>query len=736
MPPDNYNFPYNEVMKQGKLTRKYAQRSHFEQFPWLVLSDKDQGLYCKYCVLFSAGLGCGSQKSVPFGKLVKEPLERFNKLLGMSGDLIVHSRLQYHAGAVQAGKDFLKVYQNPSLEITNQMDSHRLRQIEENRQRLIPIIKTIIFCGRQGLSLRGHRDDKKIHSLLEPDGECAGENFGNFLELLRFRVDAGDVKLRNHLESAAGNALFTSKTIQNELIDCCKEEIQSTIIKRVKEAKFFSIIFDETTDVSKISQMSISVRYLHRATIREDFLTFVDAYDNIRDEDTEKERGERRLTGVALAHIVEDIARNFDLDLDFCVGFGTDNCSVMASEVMGAVQELKKKAKHAQRCPCLNHILNNSLCSSSKVAPCRNASGTMTKVVVFANASSKRNEVFKNHLGAAVQGICETRWVERHDGFFQFHGEAILKIVDALEEISAWMDANTATDAFNLAQALKSAEFLLSVACLSDVLGVTVSLSRLLQTPTLDLKRGIDAVKDTMGILEQKRENVDSVFSDLYYEVREILEKLDVQLKMPRLVGRQTKRENHPAQSPEEYYRRSIYIQLLDHVLADLKDRLSAEVMDLFCLRVILPRSKTEPDDDGALRKIINLYQELIGHCTTFAGVKHEFLLWTVKWERVAKNQGKLPDSVLEALENCDLDMYPTIHKLLSILATLPVSAATAERSFSTLRRLKTWLRSNIGESRLTGLALLSIHRDISPDPEDILQRFAKGGKRRLDLLL
>lgn len=57
-------------------------------------------------------------------------------------------------------------------------------------------------------------------------------------------------------------------------------------------------------------------------------------------------------------------------------------------------------------------------------------------------------------------------------------------------------------------------------------------------------------------------------------------------------------------------------------------------------------------------------------------------------------------------------DMF-TVRNLLLVLATLPVSVATSERSFSTLRRAKTLLRSRMAEDRLNGLCLLNIHRGI-----------------------
>ena len=47
---------------------------------------------------------------------------------------------------------------------------------------------------------------------------------------------------------------------------------------------------------------------------------------------------------------------------------------------------------------------------------------------------------------------------------------------------------------------------------------------------------------------------------------------------------------------------------------------------------------------------------------------------------------------------------------LLSVLLTVPVTNAEAERSFSAVKRLKSYLRSTINQERLNGLALLAVH--------------------------
>lgn len=76
------------------------------------------------------------------------------------------------------------------------------------------------------------------------------------------------------------NATYISKTSANELIQCCGKEIFDIIFKRVKHAKFYCVIFDETTDVSHTSQLSLSIRYISEYIVREDFVGFVDLYES------------------------------------------------------------------------------------------------------------------------------------------------------------------------------------------------------------------------------------------------------------------------------------------------------------------------------------------------------------------------------------------------------------------------------------------------------------------------
>lgn len=90
-------------------------------------------------------------------------------------------------------------------------------------------------------------------------------------------------------------------------------------------------------------------------------------------------------------------------------------------------------------------------------------------------------------------------------------------------------------------------------------------------------------------------------------------------------------------------------------------------------------------------------------------------------WQQKIVQSQVFPKNALDALKKCNEMIFPSTFKLLQILATLPVTTANSERSFSTLKRLKTYLRNTTCENRLNGLALLNIYREIILKPEDVL---------------
>lgn len=116
-----------------------------------------------------------------------------------------HSKKIYHQEAVQAAKYFLLSYYNLSKVVVNQTNKQRLAQINENGERLKPIINSIIFLGRQNIAFGGDRDDGQIEDL-----EPSPTNEGNSREILPFHVQAGDKILEELHKTASSRATYIS----------------------------------------------------------------------------------------------------------------------------------------------------------------------------------------------------------------------------------------------------------------------------------------------------------------------------------------------------------------------------------------------------------------------------------------------------------------------------------------------------------------------------------------------
>lgn len=67
----------------------------------------------------------------------------------------------------------------------------------------------------------------------------------------------------------------------------------------------------------------------------------------------------------------------------------------------------------------------------------------------------------------------------------------------------------------------------------------------------------------------------------------------------------------------------------------------------------------------------------------------------------------------IDILQKLYKDVFPLIHRMLKISVTLLISNASVEKTFSSLRRLTTWFKWTMFETRLTGLALLNIRRNM-----------------------
>ncbi|KAL4132547.1 hypothetical protein QTP88_009676 [Uroleucon formosanum] len=84
--------------------------------------------------------------------------------------------------------------------------------------------------------------------------------------------------------------------------------------------------------------------------------------------------------------------------------------------------------------------------------------------------------------------------------------------------------------------------------------------------------------------------------------------------------------------------------------------------------------------------------------------------------------------------QHCLQDVYPNLEVALRIFLTMPVTTATCERSFSKLKLIKNYLRSTMGQERLSNLAILSIEQEIASkiDYTSIIEEFSSKKARKV----
>jgi hypothetical protein len=77
-------------------------------------------------------------------------------------------------------------------------------------------------------------------------------------------------------------------------------------------------------------------------------------------------------------------------------------------------------------------------------------------------------------------------------------------------------------------------------------------------------------------------------------------------------------------------------------------------------------------------------------------------------------------------------EVYPDLFILLKIIMTVPATTASAERGFSRLKLIKTYLRTTMAQGRLMGMAILSIDNDVASvlDYSEVLGSFSSRKSR------
>ena len=540
-----------------------------------------------------------------------------------------------------------------------------------------------------------------------------------------------DLIVKQRLEQGPQNATYLSPEIQNLLLHIMGDMLRKLISDGVRQASFFSLLADESKDASKKEQLAIVVRYVdEKAIIHERFLTFVEATS---------------LTAESLVTYLISTLTEHGLDPALIVSQGYDGGSVMSGCCSGVQQRLKQVSSSAVYIHCYAHKLNLALvdCVKGNQFAC-DFFCLIEALYVYISTTkahslfiAKQKELHPEKQVHQLQKLSDTRWACRQSAV-----NAICRTYDALlatlEDASEGADRAKSVEATGLLLQIKSFKFLLTLIMFDRVLTCSKSLSDYLQHSQVDLAKATELVSATVSTLEVFR--TDEEWNKLFCYAQSVAEVNQIPITSPR-PHRQRQLPKHlqggivlaPTGTREnlstsQQYKVNLYFPVLDAFLAELGRRFSQENIGIMkAIQAFHPDSehflnhtRLEP-----LALTYNLDFELLSMESTLAK------------RTLEKTDMESVGDVFRELVPLKV-AFPTLLKAIQIALTIAVSTAECERSFSALKRIKTYLRSTMTEQRLTDLAILSIEKELTCEIslDAVVDQFATTDKNRRIVLV
>ena len=549
-------------------------------------------------------------------------------------------------------------------------EQHRLNisihnaKVKENREILKDLINATCFLAKQQLAFRGNHES------------TGSANRGNYVELLHAFAEKDD-RLARHL---ATSTVFSglSNRIQNDLIEAVADVIRNDIKKEISATPFVAVEVDETTDVTNQAQISVILRYVANTEtdceVKEAFLGFDDVSEDRR--------------APAIAAYVLRVLEKYDC-VEKLVAQTYDGAAVMASELNGVQAKIKEKVPEAMFTHCYAHKLNLVLLHSAKCMPeCRIFFKTAEGLASFFSKSTKRTHLLDDVVKRRLPRAAPTRWSSNSRllqtiSMHQSDLRALFQII--IENPDSW-DNDTQMMAAGYDRWLSKASTCFLLMAYEDIFNETNALFRVLQNKVMDIEYCLACIRDTVAALERMRLEVDS-FYDRFEKKCSALGLTDggARDERKRLFSNILENTSHQMKARFDHFGELAFLGLVD------------------CAKF---SEMSQHFDDTKL-------QSLSKYAKFFDFVRLKADLVGLYSSQTVRDECKSPGQLLSFLAQKDLiQTVPEATKLLQLVLTVPATTASVERSFSALKRLKTYSRNRTDQGRLSSLAVISIETE------------------------
>ncbi|KAL6560427.1 hypothetical protein OROGR_003986 [Orobanche gracilis] len=700
-----------------KLSRRFSATMYTRTLPnkemcdreWLVYSKELDRVFCFCCKIFRKGLTRGQLANEGYADWqhlsirLKEHEVGFDHLTNMATWFEMRQRLKSNETIDKVAYEQFK------------------KERDHWKQVLLRIIALVKYLAKCNLAFRGKKE--KLYQTSN----------GNFLGAIEM-FEEFDPVMKEHVRRITNDEIhvhYLGHNIQNELILSLANEIKQEIIRKIKEAKYYSIILDCTPDTSHQEQMSLIVRYVNFSsnivTVEESFLGFLNVDDT---------------TGKGLFDITCDELTSLGLDIDDMRGQGYDNGSNMRGKHKGVQKRFLDKNPRAFYTPCGCHSLNLALCDmANSCGKAREFFGVIQRVyTIFAN-STKRWKILKDNIkGLTPKSLSATRWESRVDSVKAIRlqlsdfREALLEIAEKDN------DAKIQSEAKSLASNdLGEFEFMVSLVLWYQILYTVNLVSKNLQSKDMLLDVAIKEVDVLIKFFELFRE---TGFSKAIDDAKEISVEMNIDpvFRQKRLVSRKKQFDENSSNqdvvlSAEENFKVNYFLYIVDQARTSLQTRFEQYEEYEKNFGFLFPK-KLKEFDDKDLQLCCSRLEAALKYGERSDINANELYLELKLLDEFLPSETTNPTDVLKYMKK--VECFPNAIIAYRILLTIPVTVASAERSFSKLKLLKSYLRSTMSQERLNGLAMIAIENGIlkSIDYEELVTNFASKNARRASLFM
>ena len=205
--------------------------------------------------------------------------------------------------------------------------------------------------------------------------------------------------------------------------------------------------------------------------------------------------------------------------------------------------------------------------------------------------------------------------------------------------------------------------------------------------------------------------------------------KLVIEECKPRTSKLQRNRKIIPSELISDYFKKVVTIPLLDHLTVEIERRFDHGSISVYSGLVIIPSKMV-----SLVYKNVNWREKFSLFADLFKddfprpkALEAELDLWKTYW---LGSKDCLPDNIPSTLKWIPFNGLNNIKVSLRIHGTSSVTTCTCERSFSAMRRFKTYTRSTMISERLNSIALMHVHQEIVPDIEKLIDLFFTKNRR------